>query len=72
MSNNIVNELEKLCIDCNTNVTELCKDAGVARDKLSGWKTKEPYTLIDIRKLVDALKLKAEEVGVELPNKLLI
>lgn len=49
-------ELKRKCAEAGTNLTEVCKVAGVDRSMLSRWRQREPKTLEILRKLEDAIQ----------------
>lgn len=44
------------CVQSGTNITQLCKEAGINRQLISTWEKKEPKTLAILRKLEMALE----------------
>lgn len=56
-------ELKKKCAEAGTNLTEVCKIAGVDRSMLSRWRQREPKTLEILRKLELAIdKIRNENI----------
>lgn len=52
---NLSTSLEVECAKAGTNFTEVCKEAGVNRSTLQRWKSQEPKTFIEIRKILTAI-----------------
>lgn len=63
----IFNELLKECAEAGSNLSEVCRDAGVTRMTVEAWKYKEPKTLQILRKLREEIakkkKAKLEQVA---------
>lgn len=51
ITENIFDSLKVRCAQAGTNLTEVCKRAGVDRSSLERWKRKEPKTITIIRKI---------------------
>ena len=55
--------LKQKCAEAGTNLTEVCKIAGVNRSMLSRWRQREPKTLEIIGKLEAAIeKIRNENI----------
>ena len=54
--NNIFKSLRDACTQAGTNLTEACKVAGVERSTVERWKTNEPATIKNIRKVEAAIE----------------
>jgi hypothetical protein len=59
---NIVHSLKIKAASAGTNLTEVCRLAGVNRQTVELWKRKEPKTITTLRKLEEQIALKAMEV----------
>ncbi len=53
---NIVHSLNMKAVAAGTNLTAVCRKAGVNRMTISKWKSREPKTLTILRKLEQAIK----------------
>lgn len=63
-----ITSLKIRCVRARTNITQLCKDAGVNRQLISKWEKEEPKTLRILRKLDEALRIREQlEKEVEPP-----
>jgi transposase-like protein len=54
--NNIVQSLKIKCAEAGTNLTHVCRQAGVNRSTIEKWKREEPTSLQIIRKLEKAIE----------------
>lgn len=52
---NIFEQLEKQCKEAGTNLTKVCRAAGVSRTVPVRWKVKEPKTIRIYRALLAAI-----------------
>jgi precorrin-6x reductase len=62
---NIVTTLKAKAAAAGTNLTAICKKAGVPRQTVERWKNEEPKTIQLLRKLESAI----EQVATEQKNK---
>lgn len=58
---NIVHSLKLKCTAAGTNLTEVCRKAGVNRQTVERWKKEEPKTLTILRQLEEAIELITRE-----------
>lgn len=57
----IVKELQVKCAQAGTNLSEVCRDAGVSRSTIERWKKKPPASITHLRKLEDAIQKRYSE-----------
>lgn len=57
---NLYKELITKCAEVGSNLSEVCKDAGVTRMTVQAWKRKEPKTITILRKLEAEIAKKKE------------
>lgn len=62
---NIVQSLNMKAVSAGTNLSAVCRRAGVNRATLAKWKNKEPKTLTLLRKLEQAITDIATERAAE-------
>jgi DNA-binding phage protein len=55
VTENLATSLKVECIAAGTNLTEVCRDAGVNRSTVQRWMEAEPKTWIEIRKILKAI-----------------
>lgn len=60
---NIVLTLKAKCAAIGTNITQICKDAGVPRQTVERWKVEEPKTIVLLRKIEEAIEERARKHG---------
>ncbi len=53
---NLVNDLKAMCALAGTNLTEVCRDAGVSRGKIERWKKDTPRAVSDYLKILEAIE----------------
>lgn len=58
---NVVQTLKAQCAAIGTNLTEVCREAGVPRQTPERWKVKEPMTIKILRKIEATISKKAIE-----------
>lgn len=51
----LVPSLKAACEKAGTNLTVVCKEAGVSRSTVERWKTDEPKTVKELRKLLKVI-----------------
>ena len=62
--NNPIEQLETRCAKVGTNISELCREAGIDRNKVQRWKTQLPGAIKELGKLQDLLDRKETEYSV--------
>lgn len=58
VTENTFESLKAACEEAGTNLSEVCREAGVDRSTLEHWKREEPKTIVSIRKLLKAIDKK--------------
>lgn len=56
ITEHVFGSLQTACADAGTNLTEVCKLAGVNRSTVERWKAQEPKTLVELRKLYGTIE----------------
>ncbi len=56
ITENIARSLEVECAKAGTNLTEVCKLAGIQRSTVQRWKEKEPKTIREVRGILEAIE----------------
>jgi len=51
ITGNIFSSLQSACADAGTDLTAVCREAGVSRSTVERWKHQEPKTVLELRKL---------------------
>ncbi len=65
ITENIARSLEIECAKAGTNITEVCRIAGVQRSTVQRWKEEDPKTIQVVRRLMEIIEQKAKENGKE-------
>ncbi len=68
----IISELKTACKEAGTNLTELCREAGVDRSVVERWKNKPPKsfeTLIRLNAALSKLKYNRHDESKAVPNE---
>jgi hypothetical protein len=63
ITENLSTSLEVECAAAGTNLTEVCKDAGVHRSTVQRWKDQEPKTFLEIRKILQAIHARRQKAS---------
>lgn len=58
ITENLAESLERECKAAGTNITEVCREAGIARGTFQSWKVKEPKTIREIRTMLAVIEKK--------------
>lgn len=61
ITENLSVSLETACVRAGTNMTEVCRIAGVHRSTVQRWQEKEPKTFVEIRKIMQAIGEKEKQ-----------
>lgn len=59
----LAESLERECKAAGTNITEVCREAGVSRGTFQAWKTKEPKTIREVRTMLEVINKKRQKTA---------
>lgn len=62
---NIVLTLKAKCAAIGTNITQVCKEAGVPRQTIERWKVEEPKTIKLLRQIEETIEKMAAKKQAE-------
>ena len=61
--NDALSQLEADAKAAGSNLTEVCREAGVSRTTPDRWKEKPPATIVTLKKLQDVVAEKSKKAG---------